>query len=177
MGAPGPKHGVAAYAAFRKAEAAVSPVISTILMVAITVVLAATAFVLVAGVGQDATEPAPNVGLRIDDVLDQLSVTQADQKADWNRIAVAIASHDCGACQIFVGSSAGPISEPGASDGLEIIGNTDLISTDRPIAGGDFLGFCRVGGVVGPVEIKLIDVVSNAVVGTTYGFSEVEACP
>lgn len=167
-------HGIGAVLhAFRHAEAAVSPVISTILMVAITVVLAATAFVLVADVGGTVGEPAPNIGLTHDDETDQIRVTTADVKANWDRIALQIKPRGA-ASPILVGNGA-VVNDPAGTGGLLITGRVDIVQGSLPMAGGDFLQFCRDGATDGPAVISFVDIVTNTLMGT-YEFAGFEAC-
>ncbi|MEK6985029.1 MAG: type IV pilin N-terminal domain-containing protein [Candidatus Thermoplasmatota archaeon] len=56
--------------AFRNADEAVSPVIGVILMVAITVVLAAVVFVLVSGLSGDQKDQAPSLSFSKKDDVD-----------------------------------------------------------------------------------------------------------
>lgn len=66
---------------------AVSPVIAVILMVAITVVLAATVFVLVADIGTN--QPAPSVSFTVDSVADTLTVSSVSTNAlTWGELRV-----------------------------------------------------------------------------------------
>lgn len=63
-------------------DEAVSPVIGVILMVAITVVLAAVVFVLVGGFSEKA-EKAPHITFKVDENARTLTVVRADPGADW----------------------------------------------------------------------------------------------
>lgn len=75
------------HAAWTKDDHAVSPVIAVILMVAITVVLAATVFVLVADIGTHA--PAPSISFTVDTVEDTLTVTTISTSViTWGEFAV-----------------------------------------------------------------------------------------
>lgn len=66
----------------RKNNEAVSPVIGVILMVAITVVLAAIVFILVSNLGKG-TEESPRVSLGTDDHGGNFTVLQAPSGLDW----------------------------------------------------------------------------------------------
>lgn len=72
--------------AFKQNDEAVSPVIGVILMVAITVVLAAVVFVLVSNLGEG-SESAPNVSFNKDSAARTLTVVQAED-ANWNDFTV-----------------------------------------------------------------------------------------
>lgn len=161
--------------AFRHAEAAVSPVISTILMVAITVVLAATAFVLVAGIAGDTTEAAPPVAFFRDDVEDSLEARQPGAGADWDRIAILLVT-DAGSGQILLGNPSGVVNQPAQTGGLVISGRVDIVQTTMPMMAGDRLNFCRSGGTDGAFEIEVVDYFANQRLGT-YKFGGLEACP
>lgn len=165
---------------FARGEGAVSPVISTILMVAITVVLAATAFVLVADIGGPA-ETGPTFGLQRDDLEDKLSVTSASAGADWARLTVQLVSAE-GTGEIRLGNT-------DAVDDFDYVGdaakaNGRLIKPDPvPIAdashvmvAGEWLQFCRTDVAAGPVSVQIIDVVSNQKMGT-FSFGTISACP
>ena len=72
---------------FHVDERAVSPVIAVILMVAITVVLAATVFVLVADIGT--REIPPSIGFTVDTTEDTLTVTSVSVNGlTWGDIVV-----------------------------------------------------------------------------------------
>lgn len=71
----------------RTNEEAVSPVIGVILMVAITVVLAAVVYVLVADFGSNTQEPAPNVSMASDGPGGYI-VSRADPGHMWGEFTV-----------------------------------------------------------------------------------------
>ena len=160
---------------FRHAQAAVSPVISTILMVAITVVLAATAFVLVAGIAGDTTDTAPPVGFFANDVEDRLEVRAPGAGADWDRIAILLAD-DGGSGSILLGNPSGVVNQEAQTGGLVITGRVDIVQTTTPMIADDRLYFCRSGGADGAVELEVIDYFANQRLGT-YTFGGLEACP
>lgn len=67
----------------------VSPIIAVILMVAITVVLAATIYVWVSGFGGGGDE-TPNMACRYDAVDDRLEVISADNDILWDDITIQV---------------------------------------------------------------------------------------
>jgi flagellin-like protein len=159
---------------FGAADLAVSPVIATILMVAITVVLAATAFVLVADVGGNAGNTAPAIGFRVNDALDHLEVTSAGPKADWKRISVRLLSDDDGG-SVYVGDDPVPYVNKAATTNGGLISSPVAVATDpQPIAGGDYLAFCG-SGTDGPITLQVTDTDANSLVGT-FGFSDLAPC-
>lgn len=155
---------------FACSDEAVSPVISTILMVAITVVLAATAFVLVADVGGQTGKAPPAIGLRADDNLDRLVVTSAAQGADWARLAIVQTSFG-GTGTIHVGSSLadGYQNEPAGTGGGNPAtpGGVPISPDPEPITAGEYLEFCRsAGGNDGALTVSVKDVSANALLGS-----------
>ncbi|MHB1261282.1 MAG: type IV pilin N-terminal domain-containing protein [Thermoplasmatota archaeon] len=68
---------------FKQNEEAVSPVIGVILMVAITVVLAAVVFVLVSNLGKG-SEAAPSLSFNKDSSARTLTVVKADSGLTWD---------------------------------------------------------------------------------------------
>jgi flagellin-like protein len=70
-------------------DEAVSPVIAVILMVAITVVLAATVFVLVSDIGNNTTGSAPELSFREDQEADTLTVIKAESGLTWASFTVS----------------------------------------------------------------------------------------
>lgn len=68
--------------AFKQNDEAVSPVIGVILMVAITVVLAAVVFVLVSNLGQSG-EDAPDVAFSKNEDTNTITVVKAAPDLDW----------------------------------------------------------------------------------------------
>ena len=74
---------------FRDADNAVSAVIGVILMVAITVAIAATVYVYVSGMIGGSQESTPNIQFTKDDTNDKLTVVTADQSLDWNNVKIA----------------------------------------------------------------------------------------
>lgn len=68
---------------FKQNEEAVSPVIGVILMVAITVVLAAVVFVLVSNLGKG-SEAAPSLSFNKDSSAHTLTVVKADSGLTWD---------------------------------------------------------------------------------------------
>lgn len=161
---------------FARGDGAVSPVISTILMVAITVVLAATAFVLVADIGGPG-ETAPTFGLQRDDLEDKLTVTSASAGADWARLTVRLVSLD-GAGVIHLGNTmdADYVGEAADDTGPAITTPVAIAAQTHVMVAGEWLQFCRSGGGAGPVSVQIVDVVSNQAMGT-FSFGTIAACP
>src|ERR1041385_9213553 len=75
---------------FAKNEEAVSPVIGVILMVAITVVLAAVVFVLVSNLSKNSNTAAPNITFNQDNAGHKLTIVSADAAANWQNVKGSI---------------------------------------------------------------------------------------
>ena len=71
-----------------KNKAGVSPIIAIILMVAITVVLAATIYVWVSGMGKGGTS-APSLSATADNVNHRLIISQADKGLKWSDVTIS----------------------------------------------------------------------------------------
>jgi len=79
---------------FRGEDEAVSPVIAVILMVAITVVLAATVYVWVSGFGSQSSQPAKTISLTsngaIASSVKQYTVASATPGLKWNDLSYTL---------------------------------------------------------------------------------------
>jgi archaeal type IV pilus assembly protein PilA len=75
---------------FKQEDEAVSAVIGVILMVAITVAIAATVYVYVSGMIGGGQESTPNIACTPDNTNDLLRVVSAQADADWSDINVTI---------------------------------------------------------------------------------------
>ncbi len=74
---------------YREGEEAVSAVIGVILMVAITVAIAATVYVYVSGMIGTSPQSTPNVQFVKDDIADTLTVASADPgDLDWEDLEI-----------------------------------------------------------------------------------------
>jgi flagellin-like protein len=82
--------------AFKANDEAVSPVIGVILMVAITVVLAAVVFVLVSNLSKNSNTAAPNVTFNQDNSAHTLTIVSADAAANWQNVRGTITGTGCG---------------------------------------------------------------------------------
>ncbi len=161
---------------FVQADEAVSPVIGVILMVAITVVLAAVVFVLVSNLGKTSSS-TPTFSLSRDESADKLSVTSADSDADWNRLALKTeganicvrlnAATPMGACS---GTDANVAATPVAA------ANTDVTATANLMEAGEYLEFCESTAAANtPVTITVVDTSANSVIGS-FTFSDIAVC-
>lgn len=151
---------------FLQADEAVSPVIAVILMVAITVVLAATVFVLVSDIGSNSANTAPAFNLRTDESLDRLIVDSATGKADWNRLTIT--PNKAGSefrLNAATGSSGNTVLPASA---------TELTGTANPMGAAEYLEFCGTA-LLDDVTYTINDVSANQVMGS-WTFIQLAAC-
>ncbi len=175
---------------FRNADEAVSPVIGVILMVAITVVLAAVVFVLVSDLGGD-NSSAPAISFTKDDSRDRIEVTSAASGADWSRIQARVtsctqATGDSAIIYVGDANAESAVSAPRALNAAAAAGTAcgaasavQIASSVTAIAAGDFLDFCydSTADTTAPtlVVVQLTDTVANAKVYEAT-FSNVVLC-
>jgi len=188
---------------FIEEDEAVSAVIGVILMVAITVAIAATVYYYVTVMMPSGSETAPTFQLRTDDLEDRLIVTSADTGADWNRLAIKASkgSTDCldavptvlFSLNTDVTLAAAPTvpadatawqAGPGAETAVgfpisttiavEIEDAQNLMSATEYL---DLEGYNYVGaaGIIVPeVSVTLLDTTANQEIGT-YSFTSIVA--
>ncbi len=88
---------------YKESEEAVSAVIGVILMVAITVAIAATVYVYVSGMIGGGGQQTPTIAFTVDSGNDKMVVASADAATNWNDITLTLdnssalyAIHDTG---------------------------------------------------------------------------------
>jgi flagellin-like protein len=108
---------------FAKNEEAVSPVIGVILMVAITVVLAAVVFVLVSNLSKNSNTAAPNVTFNQDNSAHKLTIVSADASAKWTSVKQTMT----GGCTVNL------------NGGASVASGSAVTTASQSIAAGDFL--------------------------------------
>lgn len=145
---------------------AVSPVIAVILMVAITVVLAATVFVLVQDIGGQTASSAPQVGWAPDETQDRLAVNSAVQSADWQRLEVK-----GNVSGLKFNRNADASTASGTDFGTTFV---KVSSSPARIMASDYLDLCSTSGVK-PVKLTLRDAGANQVVWEG-SFINIQAC-
>ena len=111
---------------FAKNEEAVSPVIGVILMVAITVVLAAVVFVLVSNLSKNSNTAAPNITFNQDNAGHTLTIVSADAAANWQNVKGSITS--TGGCYYTLRSGATTSAATVMTSGSQSIGAGDIIT-------------------------------------------------
>ena len=149
---------------FVESDEAVSPVIGVILMVAITVVLAAVVFVLVSDLG-DTGEDAPDVSFQKDETNDRLKVITAPADLNWNEFQIKTDGDNLTYDLNGAATSADTDTFAGAYVTLET----------ASLSGGDFLELCGTAADETEVTVQIRHSVSNSLVYETK-FSTVAAC-
>ncbi len=181
---------VKANQSLRSQEEAVSPVIGVILMVAITVVLAAVVFVMVSDVGGNPAEATMAVAWETTESQDKLKVTSAASGGDWSRLVIKVVSCTQAAdgAVIRMGDSSGHVNVvagPGGSalnaaatgsqcgDAISV----PVATSAQAMGGGDFLSFCSAVAGTDPtsVKIQLLDIEANALV-KEWSFNKLRSC-
>ncbi len=149
-----------------KAEDAVSPVIGVILMVAITVVLAAVVFVLVSDLGSDANAPSA-VKFQKDEGTDRIKVISAESTADWDNLQVKA---DQTGIEFELNAAADGVNGTAVTTAL-----VNIASSTNPMSAGEYLEFCGTAGAVNDITLTLIDGAANQIMAELT-FSGVAAC-
>ena len=159
---------------FRSEDDAVSPVIAVILMVAITVVLAATVYVWVSGFGSQSSQPAKTLSLTsagaIDsttvtpDFLKEYTVASATAGMRYQDVTVTLngvtATFDGTACSTSIDNpSSATVGTWGACAGTTTRAATDVI------AAGDSLRI-RYDSTLAGVTLRVLDSQANSVILT-----------
>src|SRR5437867_2777161 len=116
--------------AFRSDEEAVSPVVGVILMVAITVVLAAVVFVLVNNLGKGSSAK-PTIGFLQDQTAHTLTVNSAET-ADWKDIGYKLTNGAGATCS-------GTVTTGGTAYALTTAGGTMTGATSAVIKANDII--------------------------------------
>lgn len=140
--------------------------IAVILMVAITVVLAATVFVLVSDINPG-NQPSPAVSYTVDDTADRISVQTAGPKADWARLEIG---SDVATLKFRFNADASNAAGTAIPTGTYV----RVTSTSAQMKAGDFLDFCSTSGTP-DAKITLRDSTANAIVGE-FKLNQVVAC-
>jgi len=163
---------------FVEGEEAVSAVIGVILMVAITVAIAATVYVYVSGMLGGTPTRTPEIQFTPYEDTDRLSVSKTDGETDWSKLSIRSTE----AIVFWINDDA-----TSAGDGTDLAANTlhpivdadhDGGDADVDIDASDFIDLA--GGAQGAgadktdVEITLVHSETNTVLGT-YTFQTIAA--
>jgi flagellin-like protein len=151
--------------AFEQNDEAVSPVIGVILMVAITVVLAAVVFVLVSNLGKGTTS-APNLGATSDDTNNKIQINTAPNGLTWDKFNLKADK----ALKFALNGAASSSSTALAANTATAAGGSS-----NTVSGGDYFAFCGNGGIMTSTTVTIIHIASNTQV-YTHTFPSIPAC-
>lgn len=153
---------------FVQADEAVSPVIGVILMVAITVVLAAVVFVLVSNLSKSG-QKAPDVAFSTDETADRITIVTAQNELKYSDFEYKV-SQDVQAKRNAAPSSA-------AADFKSAAGGYGTWAADtEDFDAGDYLEFCgKTGNINTPTTFQFRHIDSNTVVYETV-LNTIQAC-
>ena len=155
--------------AFRLDDEAVSPVIGVILMVAITVVLAAVVFVLVTKLSGNNTDNTPSIGFNSSTAAKSVTVTSADPGTTWGQIKAKVT---CSAGNpVLTRNTSAVTLTAGVADPVLI--GAETAATAPALSGGtDTLAVsCSTTTAGTTVSLALTWKPSNTQVGTTWTFT------
>ena len=149
-------------------EEGVSAVIGVILMVAITVAIAATVYVYVSGMIGGTSESTPTITFTPDNSADKLTVVSADTGLNWTDFKI---SFDTTLDANITGHTAGAADFAFTADTTYTIDSADIWGTGAwavpggyDIDAGDSITISTSG--LGTVKMTLIYAPSNSMVGT-----------
>lgn len=154
---------------FVDADEAVSPVIAVILMVAITVVLAATVFVLVSDIGSQTQTTQPAVSWTMDEVADRWEIAQAPNQVAWASYNIKSAS------SMRVELNAVATTSNGVAFGASGAELSTAGFQNANLAAGDFMDFCVASGATTNIQITLTHIASNSIANQKT-FASIGAC-
>ncbi len=139
----------------RKNKHAVSAVIGVILMVAITVAIAATVYVYVSGMIGGTKDQTANIGCIIDSSTNRITITSANANLHWRDIDVLT---DNASVDWRVYDS--------TSNPLDAVKSTSGATVD--ISAGDYieLDFSAHPGMAGMVQVSLRFISTNTLLGS-----------
>jgi flagellin-like protein len=154
--------------AFKANDEAVSPVIGVILMVAITVVLAAVVFVLVSNLSKG-NDAAPTMGITADDSANKFTINTAPNGLNYGQFNLKSDK------DVRFLKNAIPASATGTALAAGVAKVVDATATPATITGGDFFGLCGTGGAQTSVTIQLIHVATSRQV-YSHTFPSIATC-
>ena len=145
-------------------EEGVSAVIGVILMVAITVAIAATVYVYVSGMIGGTAEKTPTIALTPDSAYDKITVASAGIELAWTDFKIQ-ASEDCNGTHSDAGNQTViAITTSGQVIGTEIWNDTTAGHwDDTSVDAGDSI---TLSGVSGNIKITFVYIPTNSIAGS-----------
>ena len=158
---------------FVEEERAVSAVIGVILMVAITVAIAATVYVYVSGMIGGTPTTAPNIQFNIDESHDRLIVSHTETGAAWEDLSIRADA----AVTVYINgeeTAAGGEGTALTADSLTDIVDGMMAGGDASAAveGSDFIDIEGTSGDLEDVTITIVHKDTGTVLGT-YTFASI----
>ena len=139
---------------FIDGEEAVSAVIGVILMVAITVAIAATVYVYVSGMMGGGTDATPTMAISVDNADDKFTVVSAEIDVAWSDVQI---KSDL-ACNVSANGGAGV----NLTAGTYVECSTFVLTGD--VTAGDY--FTITWPATGSIEFTFLYVPTNAIMST-----------
>jgi len=131
-------------------DRAVSAVIGVILMVAITVAIAATVYVYVSGMIGGTKNQTPNVACTTDSTSNHIQIATADANIKWSDVVI---TNDSGPTLHWAVYTGGGVNN----------GTTGVMPTSVDITAGDYI---LLWGYVGNTKITLMYKPTNSLLGS-----------
>ena len=156
---------------FVEGKEAVSAVIGVILMVAITVAIAATVYVYVSGMVGGTKKMAPTVQFTQDESADRISVATTDSGVPWTSLSI----RSTAAVKFYInGDVTAALGRTLTADQLSAIVSTDdaTYATTANIQGSDFIDF--EGGPFTGVTITMVHTDTSSILQTIV-FTSIQA--
>lgn len=146
-------------------DEAVSPIIGTILMVAISVVLAGVAFTLFSGYGKH-TDTSPSLQFYRDQNTGTLTVSKADPGVERIHIEIRVSS------PVRMGYNVPAVGGTAIAAGTFV----PVEATTATIRAGDTLAFCGEGGPVSNLQVSFRHEAAPTALLYTNSFTFLKAC-
>ena len=159
---------------FKDGEEAVSAVIGVILMVAITVAIAATVYVYVSGMISSPGQQAPSIIFQVDDNNDRLTVTSTDPDVQWEDLGIRSTE----AVTIYVNGEETSTGAEGTAIAANTLVDLDTITFAAPTTSAsdldpsDFIDIEGTTAALEDVTITIVHIETGKTIGT-YPFATV----
>ena len=146
-----------------KNKAGVSPIIAIILMVAITVVLAATIYVWVSGMGKTGGA-TPNLSGAVDNINDKLTITAAESGMKWKDVRITYVADEEVNISVYYANGTIITQSPATNTSAGQI----TFTNDIAIQAGDYIKVADGGetGTATYVDLTIVYIPTNTNLGT-----------
>lgn len=152
-------------------DEAVSPVVATIVMVAVTVVLAGVLFAVVTGI-RSQSHNTENVGFRVDETADSLYVIKVEEQPQWSTYEVRLSV----AGDFELGGPVQAGTDALVANVFASMGGAPNGPGDAAVAAGSTMYFCAEPGPVGGVDIEIRHAGANTIIFRSR-FLSLQDCP